>query len=502
MATVSNELTRQLSIAKYNVKANLLFGHLLLGGLIVAIKSQPVLLLVLIICIGAFAVTRRYNDLIIVGIYSLCAISDVNYYCFSILSLAILPFLHHKIPASFSPIKRIFLFFLLFLIFLYLLQMFTNGSVLSLPLFVITFLSPFTIIFLIAKIPENKLSIPYILNHLLAIAISQAVIAFVFQALPLGISTILGRATYGDRLQGSTGSAPNLSVLLLVAVLPFFLNMFEVKLSKTKRLFTITTVIFFIGMIILNDAKTYLYAFVFSYVVLIFMKRYMLYQTLPKIVFTISFVLLLLILLSRSIFSFLGYTADKYAEYITGRYNSKALYYQYTFDPATRPLYQYLLGTGPGTNGSRASNALAYDVMYKKENSVKLPGFIPPASSPFTKRYLSKLYTVDYAESSGGRSALLGNPFNSICAIFIEFGVVGFLLYMFLIFKILQQLYLKKNALSLSAMLAICAILIVSFFDQTLEQPMPAHLMFTLAGLCLRTTTPNKLSVLGIKRHN
>lgn len=470
---------------KLQINVKSLFIHFLLLTAIFVVNTPLVLLPALLVVLIYFIWKKDYNGFLIGGIYSLCMNSEIVYYGYSILVMILVFSSHRKYNSfSFIKIKKQFLWLIIYLFITYIIQLTYNGSILSLPLFIVTFLSPIAIFFYIGKLRDNVISIPYIVNNILYIAIVQVFLAFFLQAIPVGISTILNRATYGDRVQGTVGSAPNLAFLLAASILPFLFNIFNKSYSFKSKVRILALLVIFIAMMFLNDAKTILYALCISLLVSYLLNKFFINK---KLTVKLSFLFLSIIILAFSINIVVGFAIDKYRPYIYGKYDAKALYYQYAFSFKTRPAHEYIIGTGPGTNGSRASNALAYDVMYKKENTVTLPSFIPPKSSSFTRRYLSRLFTKDYAESSGNRSALLGNPFNSICAVFIEFGVMGTALFIaFLVVVIKQIINAGNSVLAKTAFFLLLAIMVTAFLDQTLESQMDMHMMYMLLGLSLR----------------
>tara|TARA_B100000378_G_scaffold206253_1_gene169514 strand:+ start:17870 stop:19333 length:1464 start_codon:yes stop_codon:yes gene_type:complete len=467
------------------IEGKILLLHLILLVLVFFIKSPLLLVPVFVLVLSYFLLKKNYNIFLIAGVYSLCMNSELVYYVYSILVI-ILVFTINKnyTLMSFKKAKNKFKIFIIFLVIMYNVQLFYNYSLLSLPLFIITFLSPIAIFFLIGKLPKDQISIAYIINNILMIAVAQLLIAFVFQAIPTGIGAILGRPTYGDRLQGTTGSSTNLSILLTCSILPFVLGIRSANYKRKEKLLIIIISIAFIAMIFLNDSKTYLYAVVLAFIILVFLNKFFMNARRATPILASLVIITSLLFSMRIIDNTLNKIERDYRDYISGSYSAKTQYYLYSFSFDVRPFYEYIFGTGPGTNGSRASNALAYDVMYKKENTVTLPSFIPPSSSDFTKKYLSGLFTEDYAENSGNRSATLGNPFNSICALFVEFGVVGFILFSMFLFSLVKtSLVQSDSGLSTAVFFIFLANLIIAFLIQTFETPMAMHFMYLFFGL-------------------
>ena len=458
--------------------------HILAFMLIFFVDNAFLILPIFLTFTLYFLSKKKYNAFLIAGIYSLCMGSELVYYAYSILLIVLSVLWSLPLKSDvFTKSKKIFSLLIIYLSLIYISQLFYNFSLLSFPIFIITFLSPIAIFFFIGKIPKNKISLSYILNNLLSIAIAQALIGLILQAIPRGISAILNRPTFGDVIKGTTGEAPDLAFLMLASILPFFLY----YRKSTSKLKILVIVLFFVGMMILNDSKTYLYAIFLVFIFTWLLNNFFFNRTVVFKFFSVLMFCSVLLLSFTFTNKIINNIESKYGEYITGRYDAKSRYYNYSFDVNTRPLSQYIFGTGPGTNGSRASNALAYDVMYKKDNTVKLPGFISPHSSEFTRRYISGLYTEKYAEASNYRSAILGNPFNSICAIFVEFGMLGFILFFTFLISLIRYCSLYGNVLITKATLFIIFTnIIISFLDQSFETPISMHVMYLFLGLNLR----------------
>lgn len=92
----------------------------------------------------------------------------------------------------------------------------------------------------------------------------------------------------------------------------------------------------------------------------------------------------------------------------------------------------WFIGAGPGKLGSKASNMLAYDILYKTEDQARLPGFVPAYSSAITRSYMADLWTREIVETSKWRSTMLSMPFAGLVTIKAEYGVPGLLFFLFL----------------------------------------------------------------------
>ncbi|MGN6493962.1 MAG: hypothetical protein ACTHLE_18330 [Agriterribacter sp.] len=466
-----------------------LFLHFLICLLVYAVPSGAVFIPFIIGLLFFFYRKNNKVGVLIVGVYALCCKSESVYfvYNFFFFVLFLIDKRRTNKSAAINYINKKLYYFLGYLLFLYLLQLAGERSILSLPFFAITFISPIIVLHYIWRAGFTEGDVYKFLYHFLLIAITQSMIALFFQAMRVGIPLILSRPTLGDVVTGNTNSPNSLAFLIFAAILPFVVLFFtNRKLFSRKTIMAIGGIfIYFTWLIYLNDAKTLYFSFVLASAFLFF-RNYILYtKVIGRKVFYVSVFVVLLLALSSAIHNKFQNMQTDYYEYIYGKYNSKWQYYKSTFSTDTRPIYQYILGTGAGTNGSRAGNALAYDVLYKKENTLTLPGFIPPHSSDFTRRYLSKYFEADYADASAERSAILGNPFNSICAMYVEFGIIGIFLFAGFLYAIGVALVKRGSFLAITAVILLFYDVVIAFLDQSFERPSQMFLTYIFIGFSL-----------------
>lgn len=149
------------------------------------------------------------------------------------------------------------------------------------------------------------------------------------------------------------------------------------------------------------------------------------------------------------------------------------------------------IGTGPGTFSSRAANTLAYDVLFKE--SQKIPSFIPPISSPWTRKYLGDLMTEELVEIILFHSTFLAAPSSGIVALKAELGWPGFIL--FLLFTILMSAslipgkgnqFLQIQSQALAIFWVMFPLLMI--FDNYQEKPVIAFPLMILTAVLLKTS--------------
>jgi hypothetical protein len=126
--------------------------------------------------------------------------------------------------------------------------------------------------------------------------------------------------------------------------------------------------------------------------------------------------------------------------------NNKYILYKRTFSEMSREHFvSWLFGTGPGKFGSRTSNMLAYDVLYKDPGQFRLPSFISPHSSEFVKKYMRDMWTEEVAEYVMWRSANLSFPFAGLVTVKAELGLIGLVVYVLILLSLSVTL-LKRTS--------------------------------------------------------
>lgn len=95
----------------------------------------------------------------------------------------------------------------------------------------------------------------------------------------------------------------------------------------------------------------------------------------------------------------------------------------------------WVVGVGPGKLGSRTSNLMGYNVLYKVEGQDKLPTAIKPYAHPLMEKYMADLWTKEIVATNKYRSATLSMPFAGLITLKAEYGIVGLIFYLFIIYS-------------------------------------------------------------------
>ncbi len=144
------------------------------------------------------------------------------------------------------------------------------------------------------------------------------------------------------------------------------------------------------------------------------------------------------------------------------------------------------VGYGPGSYASRAATIRASDVLYKDGDQA---GFIPPHTGESYREAAHDLYTSEIALTTGARSGALTNPFSSVVGIVAEFGLIGTAAVLLLLFAAarlgyrawrLGRLPEAWRAAGAAAGFGVPLLLFLGIFDSYFEQPDVTAMLITL----------------------
>lgn len=270
------------------------------------------------------------------------------------------------------------------------------------------------------------------------------------------------------------------SCVILVIVL--FVNMLLVIVDKekNKKIKYLETSLY-LAIILIADAKIVFVILIFAIV-----STFILYKV--KTVKHIKAILLMIFMLIVGVGIFNKPIWNKIsntplANYITTNgVNLKYRAFEYSFRNIKG--LDNIIGIGVGQFGSKAANALAYDEMYKTDDSLKLPGFIKPQTHEIYKP-IAQLSTKEYYDVVSYYSAILSYPQSSIVTIKGETGYVG-LIYvygaiMFYIAYILRKRREMKFGFLAIVMLVFLAIAMI--FDNFLDMNIVMATIFLCMAL-------------------
>lgn len=395
------------------------------------------------------------------------------------------------------------LFFLLvfYLFILYIIFQRIYSDFWSFPLYFVTFLSYVfaCFIFLNLKFTNFDLEIirksvfTFVIIHTLTVFITPLIIqrySLYFSILTslhdflssFGLSFVRFGGFSGDG-NTSTLSSSNTIGLLSFPFFIFLLLIYFIKKEKPFLLLSIITLFVFL----ITDTKHSLLGCVFGLfiVLILFLKKNN--NALQKYFFAIIMIIVSIFIIIN--FDKLLNSIDFFKnEFYYRRDNPKyELYRRCLNENIQNPLFA-IIGRGPGTFGSRVSNARAADILYKSE--IKLPNFIPLTTNQDYKNVMAGLYEQSFAKRS--KSGAMQNPFSSFIGIVMEMGLIGSALFITILLIIIRYCIISFltekdvywSAFFLSTISFVVLILYVSLFDQYFETPalmMPFWIMISVA---------------------
>jgi hypothetical protein len=318
----------------------------------------------------------------------------------------------------------------------------------------------------------------------------------------------------GDWAVGTLADAHKVGFYLIVLFLFYWqpigivLITIENKIRRAKLIPLIVISIALCALIILSDPKHIILAMlvamflylIYNMIGTIYSRYFKRYLSLVKIVVVLSVVVIII--------ANVNYFVDKYNQVIFGYKTTVLQYikqYIYSEDNKKVELYKdvfvniiddygfacYLIGTGPGTLGSRAANSLATSLLYKETD--KKPAFISSYASDPMKRYMRNKYTKEYYETIQNKSAVLAMPFAGIASIKGELGLIGLCLYILFILSIVNSLNRKgigiiKGISYLFSLIWFC-LFVLMLFDNYQEKPQIMYPLYVISAVLIKTYT-------------
>lgn len=318
-----------------------------------------------------------------------------------------------------------------------------------------------------------------------------------FQIPVMLLQSIIHRDFYpGDSWTGTSGNSVVVGFYFCLYLIAYFSPYFFriVGGKSVLRVLTIRNLLLVGGfgiLFYLNDSKMTIFVFIIS---LIF---YFLFILVLRFVTTFKVLALLRVLIVSAALAVamiaLVIIADWYGKVKYNTDDGIAYVLKDYIDPQLKPegtnakfvLYRrvyadlfhdnflaWTFGLGPGRFGGKASNIMAYDVLYKEEGQLRLPSQIKPFSTFYTKKYMGDLWTEEIASTSQFRSATLSFPFAGLATVKGEYGFVGLMLFLFVTMSLSYFLIQRATALESVNMRSWAVALSLFWFS------LPFHMIF------------------------
>ena len=307
----------------------------------------------------------------------------------------------------------------------------------SLPVFVITFLSPWLLLFIARAVPWRRGEIPLVAGAWLAATMAQAVPSLLKPVLigetsaytvPLVAIQVTGVGLLrsfipggsSDLTTGTMTSAHHLGATMLLAIAML------IALRMAVRGTRILGVLVLLGFVFLmTDSKHIVLAALPAG--LIFGRAVLWRRLAPRTrrVLNVS-----AIVLALGAGAYVGPPLARFVVdglwrpyMVLATLNPKVLLYTRTADLLAQGSPATWIGFGPGVYASRAASIRATSVLFKEEN--RLPSFIPAHTGRAYGSVAYDLYTSEIVATEKDRSGALTSPFSSLVGIVGEFGLLG-----------------------------------------------------------------------------
>lgn len=402
--------------------------------------------------------------------------------------------------------KRIAWFFFLLTAYLFMLYIFFQGifsDVWTFPLYTVTFLSyPASMVFMqYMSLSERQLDwmgksiISFLFVQMATVLLAPLFFMpvknylsglFTIKSLlnSFGIHTFEINWYSVDIHSGVLSSATNtgnIALFLLIFVCMLYL-------TGKRKIYLVCAVVLFYLFLMTGSRHMFLGFFIAAFTIFFFIQlkqkkisRKLIYAGLLLLISFIILVNFNTINAKLDIFSY---------RFFYTKYNPKQVLFQRCLDYITENPLVFLSGHGPGTFGSRVSNARAGDILEKIE--IKMPSFIPYFSNEAYSNLMNDLYVFHFIDKEKKSGALM-NPFASIVGIVMEMGILGSLIFFWILFIIIKNgIWIYKKDISdfwrsfgIMTSFSVILMLINSIFKQYFEHPAVMMPFWIMIGVLL-----------------
>jgi hypothetical protein len=362
----------------------------------------------------------------------------------------------------------------------------------SLPVFLLTFMSPWLLVFLARAAPWERDELHAIAGVWLALSLSQLAPVFLkpllvgepgaylvpfdlFTILGADLLTAIGLTNALDLTFGTTPSAHHLGTALLLTIV-FLLGL--ATAIRQSRLVWLVAVFLFAFM--MTDSKHVILAGIPAgalFLSIVFRDRL---EQRRRRQLRMALVVAALIAGPLVAIRAVRFVVDGIWRpyFALATLNPKLQLYMRSAELLGRNNLQTWIGYGPGSYATRAATIRATDVLYKEEQ--ELPSFIPPHTGRAYRSVAYDLYTTEFVDAIRFQSGVLTSPFSSVVGIVAEFGLLGTLLVVALLGAVVRAgarawrstgVDPPFRAAGATAAFAMPFLVVLGCFDSYFEQP-------------------------------
>ncbi len=471
----------------------LVIGVALYPDIHAAMMPAPMAIGILVLAAGAAFAARRPDLIILLPVVAACLPSRQAGFAAYLMALAWFVAAHggRRLVRGLDGIDLALIAVLLWSLATWLINLGVETDIWSLPVFALTFLSPWLLVFVARAAPwsddERRLAIagwlalttaqlaPVFLKPPLTGTLGAYLAPFlVFDFSGFGLLRTLAGTDSLDMTYGTTPSAHHLGALLLGAMLYLV-----ARAAAAHRRPPLLLLIALLYAFIMTDSKHLVLAAVVPGVV--FISR-VVAPTLPRrarraLAVGMVTVLAAVVLTAGAALARVV-VAGLWKPYATlAELNPKVQLVQRTGALIGGGSLNSWIGFGPGSYATRAATIRASDVLYKEGD--QLPAFIPPHTGKSYRSVAYDLYTSAFVDAIRYQSGVLTSPFSSIIGIVAEFGILGTAVVAWFFWMVAAAGWRAWRMAGTSTARAAGAVtgfmipflLLIGLFDSYLEQP-------------------------------
>jgi hypothetical protein len=295
-------------------------------------------------------------------------------------------------------------------------------------LWIMIFFGPFAIFFYGQEARQAGVTIRHAYSLVVLVLFLQCVIIFV-------TGVLRGGFTPGDWASGTFLDAHKLGFVFLFVLVYLTFTLIELKKLKHAVL-----TFLLLPFLYLCDAKAVVLSAFFAFFLLclgsifnVSLARHLINKLIALYLVIFLFFVLVMV-------NFSGDKVNEFSDlYLHGELTSSKsqMYIKVWSDMLSEHPLNWIVGVGPGSLASKASNMLSGDVLWKQAGG--MASKLPISSSLWTQEYMVGLFTSEVVERITHVSAVLTYPFSGLISIKAELGIVGLLIYVYVIFSIIKS---------------------------------------------------------------
>ena len=471
----------------------LVIGVAMYPNIQLALMPSSLALAIVVACAAGFVITGYPQLIVLLPVIAACLPSRQAGFAAYAIALTYFIAEHggRRLVRPLDAFDRLLIAVMIWATMSWLVNLGTQTDLWSLPVFVLTFLTPWLLLFVARAAPWSGEDTRLVLGLWLGLVMVQLVPALVKPAVTgelsaymvpfsvieltgVGLLRTLAATESFDVTSGTTASAHYLGVLLMLALV-LMVAVMAARRQWIPLLIAVTGYVF-----LMTDSKHVIVAAFPAG--LIFLWRIVRPLLRPGVSRGIVLALLIFVAIAGPWAAIRAYrilSAGAWRPFVElASLNSKAQLVKRTASLLGRKDLNTWIGYGAGSYATRAATIRASAVLYKEGN--ELPAFIPAHTGEAYRSVAYDLYTTELADAVKFRSGVLTLPFSSLVGVVAEFGLAGTVLVLAFFGALTSAGYaawrrtgdppLRRAAGAMTGF-AMPFLFVLGFFDSYLEQP-------------------------------